>query len=247
MSAQPYNLPPRNPSLVPSFVRALPEQGAGKLALFDADGTLWRDDVADDFARFMIDSGHVTADVSWGEYLRIYRDDHAVGCEFMLRFYTGMARSFMVEQARGWWATHAKRRWVPEVLESLYLLAERGYTLWVVTGSPTETMVPLLDFLPVHAIVGMDFELTEGGVITGALTGIRCADGGKADKVLSLAGGRPVLFAAGNGTLDTAMIELAEGVRWSVYPNAAFHALSKDKGWHILERPSDFLEEQKLA
>lgn len=242
-----YNLPPRNPSLVPEFVRALPEDGHGKLAIFDADGTMWRNDVADDFTKWMIDSGHVDTGGNWQKYLGIYRDDHAAGCRFLLSFYAGLTRGQLNGHLRRWWKDVANRQWVPEVVESLHLLAARGYSNWVVTGSPTDTMLPLKDFLPVHEVVGMDFELDGNGVITGRHHGISCADEGKAVKVRSLWPDEPILFAAGNGKLDTAMLELSTGVRWSVYPNAAFLQVSRNKGWHVTPRPADFVEEAKLA
>jgi phosphoserine phosphatase len=241
-----YNLPARQPELVPEFVAALPSDGRGKLALFDADGTLWCDDAADDFARWMIDSGHVQIGDRWNEYLRIYRQDHAAGCAYMLSFYAGLSREQLHQRIGQWWQ-QADRNWVPEVLESLLWLAERGYSIWVVTGSPTDVMLPLEDFLPVSKVVGMDFELDAGNVITGRLSGISCTDAGKADKVRQIAGDKAVAFAAGNGSLDAAMLELSTGVIWSVYPNSAFHELSAAKGWHVLPRPADFVEEAKLA
>ena len=114
------------------------------------------------------------------------------------------------------------------------------------TGSPTDTMLPLKELLPVHEIVGMDYELDENGVVTGRLAGISCADEGKAEKVRSLWTG-PIVFAAGNGSLDAAMLDLSEGPIWSVYPNPDFHRYSQTRGWHILPRPKDFVEEAKLA
>lgn len=56
-----------------------------------------------------------------------------------------------------------------------------------------------------------------------------------------------MLVAAGNGSLDVAMIELSSAVCWAVQPNAAFLTLAEQKGWHILRRPPDFEEEAKLA
>ena len=126
-------------------------------------------------------------------------------------------------------------------------MAERGYTIWIVTGSPTDTMLPLKDFLPVDDVVGMDFEVDQQGVITGELSGISCTDEGKARKVRKAWGDGPIAFAAGNGSLDAAMIELGEEVCWSVYPNPEFERLSHERGWHVLERPADFVEEPKLA
>jgi phosphoserine phosphatase len=239
-------LPERAPHLVPDFVRALPEDGRGKLAIFDADGTMWRNDVSDEFARWTMDEGHVPDGGVWDEYVRIYRQDHAAGCVFMLGFYQGLTHARFLELIHHWWQT-TTRHWVVEVIEALHLLAERRYTIWVVTGSPTDTMVPLQTCLPVDDVVGMDFELDAAGVITGALRGIRCADAGKAEKVSFLWGARPLLFAAGNGSLDAAMMELSSGVKWSVYPNPTFHAYSLQKGWHITPRPADFVEEAKLA
>jgi len=246
MSDMPYNLPERQPDLVPPFVRALPVDGRGKLAIFDADGTVWRDDVADDSCRWMIDNGHVDTGHRWAEYLRVYREDHGVGCEYMLTFYEGLSLTLFHDLLQTWWK-QANRRWIPEVLESLYLLADRGYAIWVVTGSPTDTMLPLLDFLPVHRIVGMDFEIDAEGRITGRLDGMTCTDEGKARKVRHLWGDDPISFAAGNGSLDGAMIALGDQVRWSIYPNPAFEAHSRAQGWEVLPRPADFVEEAKLT
>ncbi len=242
----PYNLPDRAPQLCPSFMQDLPAGGTDRLAIFDADGTLWRDDVADDFTQWLIHNRHVDTGHRWPEYIQIYRDDHAAGCRYLLSFYAGLTLTRVHELVHLWWRDHAMRHWVPEVVEAMHFLADRDYTIWVVTGSPTDTMLPLCSFLPVHAIVGMDFELDAQGVITGRHRGISCADDGKAVKVQSLWEG-PIDFAAGNGKLDTAMIELATTVRWSVFPNAAFHEVSRAKGWHILPRPADFVEEDKLA
>lgn len=243
-----YNLPDeRRPELVPSFLADLGKIAPGAVALFDADGTLWRDDVADDFTRWMIDTGKISGD-RWGRYLEIYRRDHAEGCRYLLSLYTGLTRERLHHGVWTWWRDHARRDWIREALEALYHLAERGCEIWVVTGSPSDTMYPLRDFLPVKVIVGMDFEFDEAGLITGRHSGISCADQGKAEKVLTMLGeGQRIIFAAGNGSLDRAMMEISEGLAWAVYPNSAFRATALEKGWPILDRPDDFIEEAKLA
>ena len=185
-----YELPPRTPSVVPDFVRALPSDGREALAIFDADGTLWRDDVADDFARWMMAEGRVPSGTRWSEYVAIYRANPAAGCEHMLSFYRGMQLTELRRDVVAWWR-RARRRWVVEVLESLHWLAEHRYSVWVVTGSPTVTMLPLTDFLPVDEVVGMDFEVDPGGRITGRREGVRCTHEGKAHKVRQLWGDGP--------------------------------------------------------
>jgi phosphoserine phosphatase len=91
----------------------------------------------------------------------------------------------------------------------------------------------------------MDFELDEQGIITGKHAGISCAGQGKAEKLLHLAAGRKIRFCCGNGSLDGPMMELAE-VAWSVYPNPEFAEYCRHRGWPILPRPPDFVEEEKF-
>ncbi len=239
------DLPPRRPDLLPSFIAEMDPDGRGKLCIFDADGTLWRDDVADDFCTWMIRERHVDTGNLWPRYLEIYRDDHAAGCRFMLKFYKGLTRSALAKRVNEFWLQE-KRNWIFEATEAVYWLAEHGYTCWIVTGSPTDTMLPLVGALPFSRVLGMDFALDEAGVITGALGGISCADEGKVTAVKAAQDGHVVALGAGNGTLDAAMISLGE-VRWSVYPNPTFEASSRARGWHVLPRPADFVEEDKLA
>ena len=245
MTSNPYDLPTtRRPELIPDFVAALRPCADGAITIWDADGTLWVDDVADDFTCWMIDQGHISGD-RWQRYMEIYRDDHPAGCRFLLTLYTGLDATVLQELVERWWLEQAHRSWIDEVIEALYHLADRGYPVWVVSGTPTDFLLPLLHMLPADRIVGMDFELDEAGRITGRHSGISCADQGKADKVRSLAGDAPVRFAAGNGSLDGPMMEMAE-VAWSVYPNPDFERYSRERGWTILPRPADFVEEAKF-
>ena len=244
MSQNPYGLPTsRRPELIPDFVAALPPCDGGAVTIWDADGTLWVDDVADDFTCWMIDQGHIPGEL-WPRYMEIYRDDHPAGCRFLLTLYAGMDAAALQDLVELWWLEHAARSWIDEVVEALYHLADLGYPVWIVSGTPTDFLLPLLHVLPAHAIVGMDFEL-DGLTITGRHAGISCAGQGKADKVRSLVGDEPVRFAAGNGSLDGPMMEMAD-LAWSVYPNPDFERHSEEQGWPILRRPADFVEEAKF-
>ncbi|MBW2263569.1 MAG: haloacid dehalogenase-like hydrolase [Deltaproteobacteria bacterium] len=233
----------RDPDLVPDFVRALPACTDGSIAAFDADGTLWTDDVADDFTTWMIGRGEVPGD-GWAEYMRIYRDDPPAGCRHLLTLYEGKDIGVVRERVEHWWLHHAKRRWILEVVEALHHVARKGYGLWIVSGTPTDFLLPLERMFGVERIVGMDFEL-EDGIVTGRHAGISCAGQGKAEKLLQLAGGRRVALCCGNGSLDGPMMEIA-GQAWSVYPDPAFEAFSHARGWPVLRRPSGFVEEEKF-
>jgi HAD superfamily phosphoserine phosphatase-like hydrolase len=237
----------RRPELVPAFVQQLEGLGPQSVAVFDADGTLWRNDVADDFTQWMIAQGHIRSGARWEEYLRIYRRSPAEGCRFLLSFFAGLTLEQLRAHVRGWWERHAARDWIPETVETLHFLAERRCPVWVVSGSPSETMRPLLELLPVERILGMDVVVDAAGVVTGELDGILCADEGKADKVRATLGpDQRVVFAAGNAGLDHAMLAISEGVSWGVHPNPELEALAAERGWFILPRPGDFVEESKL-
>jgi len=131
-------------------------------------------------------------------------------------------------------------------VESLYALADVGFPIWVVSGSPTEFLQPLLQMLPVARILGMDFEFGSDHKVTGKHTGISCAGLGKAEKLKALGEGLNVRVCAGNGSLDGAMMELAE-VAWSVFPNPEFEAYSRGRGWPVMPRPDWFVEETKFV
>ncbi len=237
--------PDRHPEQAPDFVRAIPRCEDGALAVFDADGTLWVNDVADDFTLWMINGKRVPGE-NWRTYQKIYAADHPAGCRYLLSFFTGMTPAELRGHLDEYWLHHAKRRWVWEVVEALHDLDAKGYPIWVVSGTPTDFLLPLQDLLPVAEVVGMDFEVGADGRFTGKHAGISCAGEGKAEKLRVVAGKRPVRFCCGNGSLDGPMMLLAE-VAWTVYPNPQFAEYSRAQGWPILPRPADFVEEEKFT
>lgn len=241
----PYGLrAERDPSLLPDFVSALPPCEGDSVVVYDADGTLWVNDVADDFTQWMIAEGTVPGAL-WPIYMRVYRDDPPIGCEVLLRFFAGMTRGELAGHVEQYWRHHANRAWVWEVVESLHHLRDKGYPLWICSGTPTDFLLPLTHIIGATEIVGMDFHLDHHGRIDGYPHGVPCAGLGKARKLETLLGPKKVAFCAGNGSLDGPMMELAE-VAWSVYPNPDFATYSKERGWPILPRPADFQEEEKF-
>lgn len=234
---------------LPSFVDQLPKNGKGKVALFDADGTLWRDDVADDFTKHAIDSGVLKEGHLWSQYLKIYAENPPEGCRFLLNLYKGVLHDQVKTSAQKWWSGQRNRNWVVEVMAALGELHQRGYEIWVVTASPTDLIAPIMDFLPVDRVIGIDFEVDSEGHLTGAHSGILCAHHGKAEKVNHLLKSQSleICFSAGNSMMDIPMIEVSRVIRWAVYPNEEFHREADLRGYEILRRPQDFVEEQKFS
>jgi HAD superfamily phosphoserine phosphatase-like hydrolase len=221
---------------LPSFLDRIQMLDEPRLALFDADGTLWENDIADDCTIWMLGTGRIRTGHRWAEYKRIYAEDAPAGCRYLLTFYEGMRAEDLTRHVNAYWNEFMKLDYIEEPVEVLRYLAARGFEIWVVTGSPTDFLFPLLDRLPVQKIVGMDFEVDANGVLTGRHSGISCAGEGKAEKVISLWGG-PIQFVAGNARLDEAMMRLARDVAWAVHPHPDLEKVARKEGWEIKPSP----------
>jgi len=221
---------------LPAFLSRLQLIDEPRLALFDADGTLWDNDIADDCTIWMIGTGRVKTASKWDTYKRLFDADAPAGCRYLLELYEGLTRVELTAHVEAYWRDFMKLAYIDETVEVLRYLAGRGFRVWVVSGSPTDFLEPLKRQLPVDRIVGMDFEVDGRGVLTGRLAGISCAAQGKADKVRSLWNG-PIQFAAGNSLLDEAMLRLARDVAWVVHPHADLERLARAAGWEIKPSP----------
>jgi len=221
---------------LPSFLDKIRVLDEPRLALFDADGTLWENDIADDCTLWMIGTGRVRTGARWGEYRRVYSADANAGCRYLLGFFEGLTADELTRHVRAYWNEFMKLEYIEQPVEVLRELARRGFEIWVVTGSPTDFLFPLLERLPVRKIVGMDFEVDSAGVLTGRHAGISCAGEGKAEKVRSLWKG-PIQFVAGNARLDEAMLRLARDVAWLVHPHPDLERIGRHEGWEITPSP----------
>jgi phosphoserine phosphatase len=221
---------------LPSFFDRIPLQDEPRLALWDADGTLWENDIADDCTIWMIGTGRIKTGHQWAEYKRIYAEDAPAGCRYLLTFFAGLSLEQLTAHVNSYWREFMKLDYIEEPVEGLHYLAARGFETWVVTGSPTDFLFPLCDRLPVQKIVGMDFEVDGDGILTGRHAGISCAGPGKAEKVVSL-WPHPIQFAAGNALLDEAMLRLARDVAWAVHPHPDLAEIAKREGWEVKVSP----------
>lgn len=221
---------------LPSFVDRIRILDEPRMALFDADGVLWENDIADDCTLWMIGTRRIRTGSRWARYKQTYAVDAPAGCRFLLSFYAGMPRAELARHVRTYWDEFMQLDMLEQPVAVLRHLAGQGFKVWVVTGSPTDFLLPLQDRLPVDRIVGMDFEADAADVLTGRHDGISCAGPGKAAKVLSMWDG-PVQFVAGNALLDEAMLRLARDVAWAVHPHPALAEIARSEGWEIKPSP----------
>ena len=227
---------------VPNFIKELDPNGTNKMALFDADGTLWDGDVADDFTYWMIKNKGLANQEQWQRYLKIYQQDSSSGCQFLLTLFNGKSIDYLKEAVNNWWNNFSQHQWIPEVVSTLHYLHNKGYTIWVVSGTPTIFLDPVKKLLPIDLVIGMDFELSTQGLITGKCQGIPCTHQGKAlkvkreKKVKNQLQDKTITFVAGNSELDIEMFKLSKEVKWAIHPDSTLYKYSKKKNWHILPK-----------
>ncbi len=231
-----------NEQYVPNFIKELDPSGTNKMALFDADGTLWAGDIADDFTYWMIKNEGLASQEKWQQYLKIYQQDSSSGCQFLLTLFNGKSIDYLKEAVNNWWNNFSQHQWIPEVVSTLHYLHNKGYTIWVVSGTPTIFLDPVKKLLPIDLVIGMDFELSTQGLITGKCQGIPCTHQGKAlkvkreKKVKNQLQDKTITFVAGNSELDIEMFKLSKEVKWAIHPDSTLYKYSKKKNWHILPK-----------
>jgi phosphoserine phosphatase len=133
-------------------VRAAGRELPGALAVFDADGTLWRDDVGEAFLRHLVSLGWVKlpdGSDPYEAYERAVERDRASGYAFAAQLQSGLPHERVAAEA-----DRFARRWVPPRLVSdtqglRALCAEAGLAPFIVSASPLSIVVaaaPLAGF-----------------------------------------------------------------------------------------------------
>ena len=207
-----------------------------RVAVFDADGVLWRGDVSEDFTRWMIEQGHFDGTL-WERYSAINATDPAAGCLAILGFYGGMAIERLAVHVREFWDTAGDRAWIEPVVTALRRLEELGFSIYIVSGTPRVVLEPLVEHLPVDGkhILALELEVDANGRATGRHHGVPTCGTGKAQALRSRTA-EPVHLAAGNSVLDVEMLRLSENVRWVIEPDAELREVAEHEGWLITDQ-----------
>jgi HAD superfamily phosphoserine phosphatase-like hydrolase len=219
------------PSLVPEALRRRTLQ-LPALAAFDADGCLWQGDVAEDFTQWMIRRGAIPGTL-WAEYEAVNAKDPITACYVLLRFYAGVAMDALTRAAEQFWS-EGQRPWNAAVIDTLRWLKQQGCAVYVVSGSPSFVLAPLLRTLPVDRILAFELAVDGRGRATGAHRGVPTAGPGKAEAIRqNWRDG--IAFAIGNSVLDTEMLGLAD-FAWAFEPSPALLREAQARGWHVTPR-----------
>ncbi|MCA9519569.1 MAG: haloacid dehalogenase-like hydrolase, partial [Myxococcales bacterium] len=199
------------------------DDGSRRVAVFDADGTLWHEDIGEAFLKRLFAERQLVdydyrRDV-FAEYEARCAVDTTAGYGFCAQVMAGMDERRLDQLAAAFYAEFREHR-IPEMSELVRLLRALGIEVWIVSASnrwlvrqsAADYGVPPERVLAIHTRV-VDGRLTDE--LIEPVTNLA----GKAQAIEHWIGVDP-LFAAGNSANDWQMLERATTIRLVINPNA---------------------------
>lgn len=227
-----------------SLVAAALEAGRlspGASCAFDADGTLWRDDIGEAFLHHLIALGLVKLPDGrdpFAVYEERVHHDKATGYAFAAQLMAGLRQDHLERAAAAFAPAWVAPRLIASTQALLAVLVEAGLRPAVVSASAVQIVLasaPLAG-VPAERCTGMRVALREG-VLTDAIVEPITYAHGKV-QAIDLLGLRPLALAAGDSiTGDLAMLEAAR-IPVVVAPRAgsALATEAARRGWVVLEQ-----------
>jgi len=214
-----------------------------QVAVFDADGTLWKDDVGEGFLKWLIKHKKLAnQDPSrdyYGEYEKMCDVSHLQCYGYAVQLMAGMKES----DVKKWSAEYFKAHFVKRVFQGqkklIQTLQKKGAKVWIVSASHqwiVEAGAPYLN-VPLKQVVGIRVKVNQG-LLTNELIAPVTYRPGKVKAIQKFIGKVPVLVS-GNSMTDFEMLNHSSGVSLVINPknkgqlsdNLALQA--QQKGWLV--------------
>jgi phosphoserine phosphatase len=210
-----------------------------RVAIFDADGTLWENNSGEDFLEWSLQHKLVSDETA--SWIRGRYDDYKackVGevemCGEMVTMYAGNTVVRMEEAAARFFSEIVEPNIFPEMLTLTQRLAAQGCGLWAVS-STNEWVIRegVKQFMiPADHVLAGSAAITDG-IVTPQLTRMPSGDG-KATALRNVVVPRHGRMDAvfGNSIHDSAMLRMAEE-GFAVNPNPDLEKMAANHGWTI--------------
>ena len=229
-------LPQRLVDAVHEVGRAFP----GASAAFDADGTLWRDDVGEAFLARLVQKKLVQLPDGrdpFAAYEGMVAQDRGKGFAYAAQLQAGIPEAILREEARALAAEWVKPRLIARTQALLALCEKAGLKTQIVSASPIQIVrvaAPLAG-IPAERCLGMTVRIDEHGRCTDELVlPITYAAG----KVEALARARLVPIALGAGDSIFGDLALLSAARVPVViagaQGSALATEGETRGWVVL-------------
>jgi phosphoserine phosphatase len=229
------------PEALAQRVRAAGREFPGAIALFDADGTLWREDVGEAFLRHLVSLGWVRlpdGSDPYEAYERAVDGDRATGYAYAAQLQAGLEVQRVEAEARRFAAAWVPPRLVGDTARLRELSESAGLLATVVSASALPIVVaaaPLAGFAA-ERCRGIEVIARDGRFTMEVVRPITYAEG----KVAAAGKGGQIALACGDSlTGDLAMLEAAK-IAVVVAPGAGspLAEVARRRGWPVLDQDS---------
>lgn len=210
---------------------ALARAGGGTAA-FDADGTLWADDIGEAFLRELEGQGRVPAG-AWAEYERLVAFDPAAAYGHSVEVMAGLRDAEVTALAAAFYDAHFAPRLFPEVHGLLRTLLSGGIRVCIVSASCRWLVEAAGRALGVPLVAAVDVELEDGRLSSRLIRPLPEGEG-KVHWAHELLGAPPAL-AVGNGEIDLPMLRSAAH-RVVICPaegGSFLEGMGRQEGWPV--------------
>ena len=229
------------PDALAERVRAAGREFPGAMALFDADGTLWREDVGEAFLRHLVSLGWVQlpdGSDPYEAYERAVDRDRATGYAYAAQLQAGLDVERVEAEARQFAAAWVPPRLVADTARLRELSESAGLLPMVVSASALPIVVaaaPLAGFAG-ERCCGIELIVRDGRFTKEVVQPITYAAG----KIAALRKAGRIALACGDSlTGDLAMLEAAE-IAVVVAPRSGspLSEVARRRAWPVLDQDS---------
>jgi phosphoserine phosphatase len=226
-----------------ALVEAVRSCEPGGVAAFDADGTLWREDIGEAFLRHLVSLGWVRLPDGgdpYEEYERRVDEDKRSGYVFAAQLQAGLLVAEVQAEAERFAREWVPKRIVAEVQELRALCEERGLRAVAVSASPLPIVLaaaPLAGFSR-DACHGIEVRVESGRFTADPIEPVTYAEGKVA--ALRARGWNRIEVACGDSfTGDLAILQAARiGVVVAPARGSPLADEARKRGWPILTQES---------
>lgn len=237
MSQHPTWLEPFCPAFCDAIVPLLTSSGR-RVACFDADGTLWSEDIGEAFFRWLI-AGRLLRTIDcdtdvYAAYEARVHEDRTMGYAWAVSLMAGLADADVTRWARQMAAAWPNYR--PAMAALMKGLEEAGFEVWIVSASNRWIVRATMERMGLDPdrVVAIEVAVEDGILTSNVLRPITCRQG-KVEAIDHHIQCRPV-FAIGDSMGDLEMLECAQQpliVGRHDQPQAEILAVAATRNWPI--------------
>lgn len=204
-------LAPFDPVFAEAIASRLRPTGGRRVAAFDADGTLWYEDIGEAFARWLVE-GDLVLGIDkarfWDEYEHRVAESRIDGYTWVIQVMAGLSEADIQLWCRQLAAAWPNYR--PKMKALIAGLQAEGFETWIVSASNrwiVHAAAPYMG-IPQDRVLGIETQVTDGKLTMKPIYPRPCNQG-KVDAIQKHIGVKPV-FAFGDSMGDFEMLAYAE-------------------------------------